>query len=55
MLELLVAQPMLLLFLVLAVGYAAGRVVVGGVQLGMAAVLFAGLVAGSSGSTIAVA
>jgi putative transport protein len=47
MIDLLVAQPMLLLFLVLAVGYAAGRVSAGGVQLGIAAVLFAGLAAGA--------
>ncbi len=47
MIELLVAQPLLLLFLVLAVGYAAGRISVGGVQLGVAAVLFAGLAAGA--------
>ncbi len=47
MLAILVAQPMLLLFLVLAVGYGAGRVSVGGVQLGVAAVLFTGLAAGA--------
>ena len=52
MLELLVAQPMLLLFLVLAVGYAAGRVSMGGVQLGMSAVLIAGLVAGTLDSRL---
>ncbi len=45
--ELLVAQPMLLLFVVLAVGYAAGRVSLWGVQLGIAAVLCAGLAAGA--------
>ncbi len=38
---------MLLLFVVLAAGYAVGRVSLGGVQLGVAAVLFAGLVAGA--------
>jgi len=52
MLELLVTQPLLLLFVVLAVGYAAGRVMIGGVQLGMAAVLFAGLAAGTLDSRL---
>ena len=47
MIELLVAQPLLLVFLVLAVGYAAGRISIAGVQLGIAAVLFAGLAAGA--------
>lgn len=46
MLDLMAAQPLLLLFLVLAIGYAVGRVRIGGVQLGIAAVLFAGLAAG---------
>lgn len=45
-LDLLAAQPLELLFLVLAVGYAVGRLSWGGVQLGVAAVLFAGLAAG---------
>jgi putative transport protein len=45
--ELLVVQPMLLLFAVLAVGYAVGRVSLGGVRLGISAVLFAGLAAGA--------
>jgi len=45
-LDLLAAQPLELLFVVLAVGYAVGRVSIGGVQLGIAAVLFAGLAAG---------
>lgn len=52
MLELLVVQPMLLLFLVLAVGYAAGRISFGGMPLGIAAVLFAGLVAGALDSRL---
>ncbi len=47
MIELFAAQPLLLLFVVLAVGYAAGRIRVAGVQLGIAAVLFAGLAAGA--------
>ena len=45
-LDLLAAQPLELLFVVLAVGYAVGRLSLGGVQLGIAAVLFAGLAAG---------
>ncbi len=47
MLEYFVQQPLLLLFAVLAVGFAAGRVRVMGVSLGVAAVLFAGLAAGA--------
>jgi putative transport protein len=47
MIEFLVEQPLMLLFGVLAFGYAAGRVKVGGVSLGVAAVLFVGLAAGS--------
>lgn len=42
----LARQPLLLLFTVLAVGYALGRVAIAGVQLGVAAVLFAGLALG---------
>ncbi len=45
--EILAEQPMLTLFLTLAVGYAVGRVTLGGVQLGIAAVLFAGLALGA--------
>lgn len=45
-LDLLAGQPLMLLFVVLAVGYAVGRLSWGGVQLGIAAVLFAGLAAG---------
>ncbi len=48
MLQYFVDQPLLLLFAVLAVGFAAGRVRLwGGVSLGVAAVLFAGLAAGA--------
>lgn len=47
MIEILAAQPLLLLFLTLAVGYAAGRVSIAGAQLGITAVLFAGLAAGA--------
>jgi len=47
MFDLLVSQPLLLLFVVLALGYALGRVSVAGIQLGIAAVLFVGLAAGA--------
>lgn len=47
MIELLVEQPLVLLFGVLALGFAAGRVKIGGVSLGVAAVLFVGLAAGA--------
>ncbi len=47
MIEFLVEQPLMLLFGVLAFGYAAGRFKIGGVSLGVAAVLFVGLAAGS--------
>lgn len=53
MTDLLVAQPLLLLFIVLAVGYALGRIAIGGVSLGVAAVLFAGLAAGALDSRLA--
>ncbi len=41
------ANPLLLLFVVVAVGYPLGRVRVGGFSLGVAGVLFAGLAAGA--------
>lgn len=47
MTHLLVDQPLLLLFLVLALGFALGRLAIGGVSLGVAAVLFVGLAAGA--------
>lgn len=47
MIEYFVEQPLLLLFAVLAAGFAAGRVRFRGVSLGVAAVLFAGLAAGA--------
>ncbi len=47
MIQFLVDQPLMLLFGVLAFGYAAGRIKIGGVSLGVAAVLFVGLAAGS--------
>ena len=39
----LVANPVLLLFVVVAVGFAAGKIRIGGFSLGIAAVLFAGI------------
>lgn len=47
MIELLIANPLLLLFLVAAIGYPLGHVKIGGVSLGVAAVLFVGLAIGS--------
>jgi len=47
MFVLLQEQPLLLLFLVLAIGYALGRLAIAGVRLGVAAVLFVGLAAGA--------
>jgi putative transport protein len=43
MIDLLVNNPLLLLFVVAAVGYPLGKLSVGGVSLGVAAVLFAGI------------
>lgn len=53
MIDLLVEQPLLLVFGILAVGYAAGRVRIAGVQAGVAAVLFAGLAAGMADPRLA--
>jgi putative transport protein len=47
MIELLIDEPLLLLFIVSGVGYALGRVKVKGVRLGVAAVLFVGLAVGA--------
>lgn len=47
MIEALASQPLLLLFLVIAVGYPLGQLPLGGVRLGVAAVLFAGLGVGA--------
>lgn len=47
MIELLVQQPLLLLFIVLALGFALGRVSIRGVSVGVAAVLFVGLAVGA--------
>ena len=46
LIHLLAKNPLLLLFLVAAIGYPLGRVRVRGTQLGVAAVLFVGLAAG---------
>lgn len=47
MIDLLAENPLLLLFVVSAIGYVLGRVRVGGVSLGVAAVLFVGLFFGA--------
>jgi putative transport protein len=47
MIKLLVDNPLLLLFIVAAIGYPLGRVKVGGISLGVAAVLFVGLALGA--------
>lgn len=43
MIEILLGNPLLLLFVVAAIGYALGRITIAGSSLGVAAVLFAGL------------
>lgn len=47
MIELLVESPLLLLFLVAAIGYAIGQIKIKGSSLGVAAVLFVGLAVGA--------
>lgn len=47
MIDLLIANPLLLLFVVAAIGYPLGRIKIGGSNLGVAAVLFTGLALGS--------
>ena len=47
MIELLVEEPLLLLFIVSGLGYALGRIKIKGVRLGVAAVLFVGLAFGA--------
>jgi putative transport protein len=47
MIDLLLGNPLLLLFMVLVIGYPLGRVKIGGVNLGVAAVLFVGLALGA--------
>jgi putative transport protein len=46
MIELLVSNPLVLLFAVLVIGYPLGRIRIGGVSLGVASVLFVGLALG---------
>jgi putative transport protein len=47
MIELLLRNPLLLLFVVAAIGYPLGRIKIAGQSLGIAAVLFAGLLIGA--------
>ena len=47
MVQLLIDNPLLHLFVVAALGYLIGRIKVGGFRLGIAAVLFVGLGIGS--------
>lgn len=47
MINLLIQNPLLLLFLVAALGYLLGRITIGGSSLGVAAVLFVGLAFGA--------
>jgi putative transport protein len=47
MIQILLDNPLLLLFLVSAIGYLLGQISVGGVKLGVAAVLFVGLAFGA--------
>ncbi|HKZ83957.1 MAG TPA: aspartate:alanine exchanger family transporter [Anaerolineae bacterium] len=47
MIQLLIDNPLLLLFVVAAIGYPLGRIKIGGSSLGVAAVLFVGLAIGS--------
>ena len=47
MIQLLLDNPLLLLFLVAAIGYALGRIKIAGTSLGVAAVLFVGLAFGA--------
>ncbi len=46
MIQLLIDNPLLLLFVVAAIGYPLGRINIGGSSLGVAAVLFVGLIIG---------
>lgn len=47
MIDLLASQPLLLLFVVAAIGYPLGHIKIGGASLGVAAVLFVGLAIGA--------
>lgn len=51
--NLLVANPLLLLFIVAAIGYPLGRIKIGGFSLGISAVLFVGLAIGSLDAKLA--
>jgi putative transport protein len=53
LIQLLAKNPLLLLFLVAAIGYPLGRIKIRGSQLGVAAVLFVGLAAGALSPTLA--
>ena len=52
MIQLLLQNPLLLLFVVAAIGYPLGRIKLWGTSLGVAGVLFAGLVFGHLGVKI---
>jgi len=52
--EFLAANPLLLLFITAALGYAIGRIKIKGASLGVAAVLFVGLIIGSFSPTLVV-
>lgn len=54
MIELLSSNPLLLLFITAALGYAIGRIRIKGASLGVAAVLFVGLFIGSFSETLRV-
>jgi putative transport protein len=47
MIQLLIDNPLLLLFIVASLGYALGRIKIKGGSLGVAAVLFVGLAVGA--------
>ena len=47
MIDILRYNPLLLLFVIAAIGWPLGRIQIGGVRLGVAAVLFTGLAIGS--------
>ena len=47
MIKILIDNPMLLLFAVIAVGYPIGRIKIRGVNLGLSAVLFVGIAVGA--------
>src|SRR5512140_1856396 len=47
MIDLLLGNPLLLLFTVLVIGFPLGRIKLGGISMGVASVLFAGLAVGA--------